>query len=112
LYGGVGVVTSAVVDSARLDWEEGRRRFEVEASSSEHAESLHRQVEAVADELRRRLGSQFTLAELADTYLGAERWVRAVVDERAPARRSELTLTLVTDAAFQRASADASDFIP
>ncbi len=105
-------MSSAAVESARLDWEEGRRRFEAEASRSEQPESLHRQVEAVSDELRRRLGDQFTLAELTDAYLGSERWARAIVDDRAPAPWSQGTLALVTDAAFQLASAHAVDFIP
>ncbi len=105
-------MSSAAVESARLDWEEGRRRFDAEASRSEQPEPLHRQVEVVADELRRRLGDHFTLAELTEAYLGSERWVRAVVDDRAPAPRSQPTLALVTDAAFQLASAHAIDFTP
>ena len=50
------------------------------------ADALHRQRDAVLDELRRRVGAIFTLAELAAAYDGAERWLREVVDERAPSR--------------------------
>ena len=52
-----------------------------------HAERLSRQVEVVTDELRRRVGGTFTLAELATVYADAERWARAAVAERGPIAR-------------------------
>ena len=82
------------VDGARREWADGYRRFLREASEPRRAEVLHRQVEVVTDELRRRVGGTFTLAELADVYAGAEAWPLAVVDEQAPsagwARRSRV----------------------
>ena len=44
------------------------------------------QHDAILEELRRRVGTTFTLAELAAAYAGSERWVREVVEERAPSR--------------------------
>jgi hypothetical protein len=103
---------SAIVESARQDWAEGRRRFDEEARASGRADGLYRQLDAVWAELRRRLGEVFTLAELADAYLGAERWARTAIDDRAPAPGAELMLTHVTDAAFQLASRHAVDYVP
>lgn len=105
-------MASAVVESARLDWDEGRRRFEDEARRSESAETLYRQLEVVTDELRRRLGDSFTLTELTEAYLGSERWVRLTVTDRAPAPGTPRTLALVADAAFHLMSTHASDFVP
>ena len=45
---------------------------------------LHRQREIVLDELRRRVGTTFTLAELVAAYAASEHWVREVIEERAP----------------------------
>jgi hypothetical protein len=84
-----GLVASSAmptVESARREWEEGSRRFREEARDPVRADLLHRQVDVVTEELRRRVGATFTLAQLADAYDGAERWLLGAVEERAPAR--------------------------
>jgi hypothetical protein len=103
---------SAIVESARQDWAEGRRQFDEEARLPGRGDGLYHQLDAVATELRRRLGEVYTLAELADAYLGAERWAQAAIDDRAPAHASAPTLALVTDTAFQVASRHAVDYAP
>ncbi len=70
------------------------------------------QVEAITEELRRRLGGTFTLTELADTYAGAERWVRDVVSERAPVKNWPRTLATAEDAAFHLYQRGAVDYEP
>jgi hypothetical protein len=105
-------VTSAGVESARRDWEDGYRRFVGETGDPARADVLHRQLDEVTDELRRRLGSRFTLGELESTYRSSDAWVRLTVAERAPARGWERTLSTVADAAFHLYSRGAADFEP
>ena len=100
------------VASARREWEEGSRRFLGEARDPARADVLHQQVEAVTVELRRRVGGTFTLAELADAYAGAERWVLQVVEERAPSKGWSRTASLAADAAFHAYSRGAQDYEP
>ncbi len=95
------------VDIARQQWEEGHRRLQAEAT-----ERLHEQVEAVTDELRRRIGQTFTLEELADEYGHAERWAAEAVEERAPSPGWTGTVGLATDAAFHLYSRGAQDYTP
>jgi len=105
-------VVRAAFESARRDWQEGYRRLLIEARDPRRADALHRQVEAVTDELRRRIGSNFTLAELAEVYAGSERWARIAVSENAPAPGWPRTLSLVGDAAFHLYARGAVDYAP
>jgi hypothetical protein len=100
------------VSAARREWEEGDRRFAEEARDPVRADALHRQREAVLEELRRRVGGIYTLAELGATYEGAERWLREVIDERAPSRGGARTVSLAGDAAFHAYSRGAQDYEP
>lgn len=100
------------VAAARHEWAEGHRRFVAEARDRARSDLLHQQRDSVVDELRRRVGGVFTLAELAAAYEGSERWVREVVDEHAPARGGLRTATLAGDAAFHAYSRHAQDYEP
>ena len=101
------------VEAARREWAEGHRRFVQEAASDPaRAETLHRQLDVVSDELRRRVGGTFTLAELADAYGEAERWLLTVVGERAPSKGWAQTASLAGDAAFHGYSRAAQDYEP
>lgn len=106
------VVTEAEVESARREWEEGHRRLQEEARRLERPDRLLAQVEAVAAELRRRVGGTFTLTELVEAYGGAERWSRAVVADEAPAPGWPRTLALVEAAAFHEYARGARDYEP
>jgi len=100
------------VDVARHQWEDGLRRLGAERGA--RARQLAELVDAVQDELRRRVGQTFTLAQLADAYGGSEDWVREVVVESAPPRaRAGLRDTaLVQDAAFGNYARGATDYRP
>lgn len=100
------------VASARRDWEQGYRLFLAEAGDTRAGERLHLQLEVLTDEIRRRIGSTFTLEELADAYLTSERWGREALGERAPRSGWERTLSLSLDAAFHLYSRGAQDFAP
>ena len=102
----------STVESARREWDDGSRRFQEEARDPARADVLHRQLDAVTEELRRRVGGTFTLAELARAYDDSERWVLGVVGERAPSKGWARTASLAADAAFQAYSRGAQDYEP
>ena len=102
------------VDVARHQWEEGLRRLAAERGA--RARQLADLVDAVQDELRRRVGQTFSLAQLAAAYGGSEDWVREIVVASAPPpARAEAGLrdtTLVQDAAFGSYARGATDYRP
>ena len=107
--------TAAVVTtvaSARLQWAEGRGRFVAAVRDAARADALYRQRDAVLEELHRRVGAVFTLAELAEVYDGAERWLHRVVGERAAPNGWARTLSIASDAAFDVYSVGAKDYEP
>lgn len=105
------LVMTATVDSARHDWAEGYRRFGELERRAGGADTLRRGLDLVLDGLRRRLGGAFSLAELAETYADAERWVRAAFEEHLPPGWAA-DLTTVEDAAFHLFSRSARDYAP
>ena len=100
------------MESARRDWEVGYRRLLAETDDQDARDRLFRQVEVVTEELRRRVGSTFTLAELTSFYAGAETWTREAVSERAATPGWPRTLSLVGDAAFHLYARGAVDYEP
>jgi glutathione S-transferase len=104
--------SAAEVESARREWEDGHRRLVAEARDRAAGDALMAQVEAVLDELRRRVGGTYTLAELAAAYARAESWSREVVAERAPRPDWPRTLSTVEAAAFHLYARGASDYEP
>lgn len=103
---------STAVASARLEWEEGNRRFQEATRDPAARERLYAQAEVVSEELRKRLGSIFTLEELARAYHTAEHWARDAVAERAPAPGWPRTAALAEDAAFHAYARGAVDYKP
>lgn len=103
-----------MLESARHQWEEGRRRLEAAGADTARSRHLWLLVEAVVDELRRRVGQTFTLSDLAETYEGSEDWVREVVVSSTPprARAGIRDTALVQDAAFAQYARGATDYAP
>jgi hypothetical protein len=102
------------VASARHQWDDGRRRLAEEGLETARSRHLAVLIDAVTDELRRRLGQRYTLADLAAAYDGAEEWVRDVVlrSARPKFRAGVRDTALVQDAAFARYAQGASDYEP
>jgi hypothetical protein len=102
------------IAAARHQWDEGKRRLANEGEGTTRSRHLDVLVEAVRDELQRRVGQTFTLRDLADAYGGAEDWVREVIVSSAPPRsRAGIRDTaLVQDAAFAHYAQGASDYRP
>jgi hypothetical protein len=66
----------------------------------------------VLDELRKRIGQTYTVAELVAAYGESDRWAREVLDERAGTPTWARDLTVVLAAAFDAYQRGAIDYEP
>jgi hypothetical protein len=94
----------------RQEWEAGHRSLEAERGDPRRYAQLLAQLEVVTDEVRRRVGQTYTLAELAAAYREAERWAREAVAERAASPGWPRDLTLILAAAFHTYQRGAVDY--
>jgi hypothetical protein len=103
-----------MLETARLQWDDGRRRLDGERREPVRYRQLTALVDVVVGELRRRLGGTFTLAELALAYDRSEDWVReAVLQATPPAAKAGLhDAALIQDAAFAAYARGAVDYAP
>ena len=92
------------------EWEEAGRRIEAEREDRRRYARLLEQVEIVVEELRKKVGQTYTLAELASAYRDAERWAREAVEDRAPSPGWPRDLALVLAAAFHMYQRGAVDY--
>lgn len=97
-------MTPYAVGNAIFQWEEGERRLR-EAPEVERAQ-LERAAAVVLDELRRRLGSSFSLEELADLYGAGADWAADLAWSRGAAGDA----AWVVDATFARYAREAANF--
>jgi hypothetical protein len=102
---------SVDLDSARLEWEQAYRDLEDAARDPALEERVLPQLEAITNELRRRVGGSFTLRDLADAYASADRWAHEVLAEQAVPAWPE-TVALVEGAAFHLYARGAVDYTP
>ncbi len=103
---------SIAVEVARQEWAEGHRRLEQARDDPSRSRALHAQVEAVTEQLRRRIGAVFTLAELEAEYRCSDAWVREAIAELPAKERWQAGLTTATDAAFHLYARGARDYEP
>jgi hypothetical protein len=101
----------SVVDAVRQQWEEGNRRFESQAGDPVFPQLLE-QFEVATDELRKRVGETFTLAQLADAYGASDQWLREAVEERVAVPGWVRHVSVVQDAAFYHYARGATDYSP
>ena len=99
-------------DSVRVDWARAYQSLEEHKDNPRRYRQLFDAVDAVTQELRRRVGQTFTLDQLMKAYAGVERWGRDAVAERAPYEGWPRDVSLVEDAAFHVYSRGAVDFEP
>jgi hypothetical protein len=92
------------IENARFQWEGGERRLR-QADEAARVD-LERATLAVLDELRRRLGSTFSIAELAEFYGEGTDWA----DDIAQRQRAGSDSSSVVDAAFNRYAREAADY--
>jgi len=95
------------LENALFQWEEGHR--ELQALRDPRARRLaDRVVDAVREELRRRIGPTFTAAELADLYGAGTDWCLQIAIDVAPAAEGDAQS--LADAAFWLYLRGAGDF--
>jgi hypothetical protein len=98
------------LELVRHEWEDGDRRLNEARVDPARFRRLLTQVELLVDELRKRVGGTYTLAELAAVYRDADAWARPLVAERAPSPGWPRDLSLVLAAAFHAYQRGASDY--
>ena len=111
---GRGDDVGAVIDSARQQWEDGRRRLEAEAVEPVRYAQLQALVDVVLAELRRLVGQRFAVRELAAQHATAEDWARDAIEDAIPPepRVGVRDVPLVVDAAFYLYARGATDYEP
>lgn len=95
------------VENAFFQWEEGRRVLQG-LSDPAARRRADRVIDAVREELRRRIGPTFTVAELAELYGRGTDWCQRVVFDVAP--DLEADPQSLADAAFWLYLRGARDF--
>jgi DNA-directed RNA polymerase specialized sigma subunit len=98
------------LDNALYQWEEGYRRLRELSEDPQRARRLARVVEAVRDELRRRIGATFTANELAELYGRGTDWCLEAARRAAPLEAAELDPQAITDGAFYLHLRGAADY--
>jgi hypothetical protein len=101
---------SFAIDNAVLQWEEGYRSVEAARSNASDYRPLGRAVVAVENELRKRLGSKFTVAELASLYREGTDWALDLAMAAGTAETPPIASSAAVDAAFYLYMREASDF--
>jgi hypothetical protein len=96
------------VAAARFSWDEGLRRMS-QPTPIAVTRARRRIAAAVADELRRRVGLTFTLAELARAYDDAPSWYLELAARVAPRDPDAWDPAVALDAAFAAYSRQAVD---
>lgn len=94
------------LENALFQWEEGHRRLEALREDPRAYRRAARVVDAIRDELRRRIGPTFMAAELAELYAGGTDWAAEVAGAAGPADDSGV----LADAAFWLYLRGARDF--
>ena len=98
------------LDNAILQWEEGYRALEAERPDTTAYRALGRAVVAVEDELRRRLGSSFSIEELAAVYREQSDWALEIAMRALPDDSRLTETSTVVDAAFYLYMREAANF--
>ncbi|HET8814386.1 MAG TPA: hypothetical protein VFM51_05455 [Solirubrobacterales bacterium] len=95
------------LENALFQWEEGKRALQA-IDDPRRRRLADRVIEAIRDELRRRIGPTFSSAELADLYGEGTDWAQQVAIDVAPAIEDEAQS--LADAAFWLYLRGATDF--
>ena len=101
---------SPEVENAVLQWEEGYRRLEDVRSEPGLYRTLGRSVVAVQNELHKRLGSTFSVTELAALYREGADWALDVAMRARPEDLRRWDPSVAADAAFYLYMREAADF--
>jgi hypothetical protein len=95
------------LENALFQWEEGRRALQA-IDDPRQRRLADRVVDALREELRRRIGPTFSAAELAELYGQGTDWAQQVALDVAPSVESDSQA--LADAAFWLYLRGATDF--
>ncbi len=98
------------LQNAVFEWEDGYRRVEAARSDPARHRLIGRVVVAVEDELRKRLGSRFTVKELVALYRNASDILLDVGMAALPPGTDFGDVSAAVDAAFYLYMREAADF--
>ena len=98
------------LDNALFQWEEGARRLRELSGSRRDARAASRAVEAIRDELRRRIGPTFTAQQLAELYARGTDWALEAARHAAPMEAVDLDTEAIIDGAFHQYLRGAKDY--
>lgn len=98
------------LDNALFQWEEGANRLRDLSADPRASRSALRAVEAIRDELRRRIGPTFSAQELAELYGRGTDWCLEAARDAAPMEAVDLDPQAVVDGAFFLYLRGASDY--
>jgi hypothetical protein len=88
------------LDNAIFQWEQGASRLRELNREPRSARSASRAVDAIRDELRRRIGPTFTAQELAELYATGTDWALEAARHAAPMEAVDLDTEAIVDGAF------------
>jgi hypothetical protein len=88
------------LDNAFFQWEEGAGRLRELSRNPRSARTASRAVEAIRDELRRRIGPTFSAQELAELYARGTDWCLEAARRAAPTDAVDLDTQAIVDGAF------------
>jgi hypothetical protein len=88
------------LDNALFQWEEGAGRLRELDSDPRAARNARRAVDAIREELRRRIGPTFSAQELADLYGRGTDWCLEAARQGAPMSAVDMDPQAIVDGAF------------
>ena len=103
---------STVAELVRQEWADGYRRFESAREEPVRYRALHAQLDAITEQLRRRVGSSFLLDELVAEYRRSESWTSQLLLDLPDYAQWAPGLTIAADAAFHLYARGAQDYSP
>jgi hypothetical protein len=98
------------LDNALFQWEEGARRLRELSADPRTARTAARAMEAIREELRRRVGPTFTAQELADLYGRGTDWCLEAARNADPMAAVDLDPQAIVDGAFYQYLRGAKDY--
>jgi hypothetical protein len=101
---------SYTIENAVFQWEEGYRNLQAARSNPSAYQALGQAVVAVESQLRRRLGSSFSISELASVYHAGTDWTLEVAMSARRDPSPAWDSSTAVDAAFYLYMREAVDF--
>jgi hypothetical protein len=98
------------IENAIYQWEEGYERLSELSAQPRVGRQVLRAVEAVRDELRRRIGATFTGEELADLYAQGTDWCLEAARWALPEQAVDFDPQAIVDGAFHLHLRGAADY--